>query len=63
MNLKKGLVLYILGHVLTAFCILCMLNQIKLVYGLFRQSNTQSTLDFCPKPTRKETNVPLHKKK
>ena len=32
-------------------------NQIKLVYGPFRQSNMHSTLDFCPRPARKKTNV------
>ena len=42
------------------------LNQIKLVFGPFRQSNMDtldSTLDFCPcRLARKETNVPLHKR-
>ena len=38
-----------------------MLIQFKLVCGPFRQSNMHSTLDFCPRPARKETNVTLHK--
>ena len=38
------------------------LNQLKLVYGLFGQSKIHSTLDFCPRPARKETNDPLHKR-
>ena len=33
-------------------------NQIKLVYGPFGKNNMYSTLDFCPGPARKETNVP-----
>ena len=37
------------------------LIQLKLVYGPFRQSNMHSTLDFCPRPARKERNVPLHR--
>ena len=37
------------------------LNQLKLVYGPLGQSNMNSTLDFCPRPARKETNVPLNK--
>ena len=37
-------------------------NKIKLVYGPFGQSNMPSTLDFCPRPTREETNVPLDKR-
>ena len=32
------------------------------VYGPFWQSIMQSTLDFCPRPARKETSVPLHKR-
>ena len=35
---------------------------LKLAYGPFGQSNMQNTLDFCLRPARKETNVPLHKK-
>ena len=35
---------------------------LKLVDGPFGQSNIHSTLDFFPRPARKETNVPLHKK-
>ena len=38
------------------------LIQLKLVYGPFGQSNMHSTLDFCPRPARKETNVPLQKR-
>ena len=38
------------------------LNQIKLVYGPFGQNNMHSTLDFCPRPARKEANVPLNKR-
>ena len=30
--------------------------------GLFGQSNMHSTLDIFPRPARKETNVPLHKR-
>ena len=30
------------------------LKRIKLVYGPFRQSNMHSTLDFCPRPAKKE---------
>ena len=36
-----------------------LLNQLKLVYGLFGQRNVHSTLDFCPRQARKEANVPL----
>ena len=36
-----------------------LLIQFKLVYGPFGQSNMHSTLDFCPRPARKETNVLL----
>ena len=36
-----------------------MLNQIKLVYKPFGQRNIDSALEFCPRPARKETNVPL----
>ena len=39
-----------------------LLIQYKLVYGLFGQSNMNSTLDYCPRPARKETNVPLNKR-
>jgi hypothetical protein len=34
----------------------------KIVYGPFGKSSMQSTLDFCPRPARKETNVPLNKR-
>ena len=36
-----------------------LLIQFKLVYGPIGPSNILSTLDFCPKPVRKETNVQL----
>ena len=36
-----------------------LLNQLKLVYRQFGQSNMHSTLDFCLRPARKETNLPL----
>ena len=36
-----------------------LLNQLKLVYGPFGQSNMHSTLDFCSRSARKESNVPL----
>ena len=39
-----------------------MLNQIKLVYGPFGQTNMDSILDFCFRPVRKEKNVPVHKR-
>ena len=39
-----------------------MLIQFKLVYGLFGQSNMHSTINFCPRPARKENNVLLHKR-
>ena len=35
-----------------------LLNQFKLVYGLFGQSNMHIT--FCPSKAWKETNVHLH---
>ena len=38
-----------------------LLLQFKLVYRPFGQSNMHSTLDFCPRPARKQTNVPLRK--
>jgi hypothetical protein len=38
------------------FCLL--LNRFKLVYGPFWQNNMCSTLDFCYRPAREETNVP-----
>ena len=38
-----------------------LLIQFNLVYGLFGQSNMHSTFDFCPRPAKKEANVPLHK--
>ena len=31
-----------------------------LVYGPFGECNMHSTLDFCPRPTWKEINVPLY---
>ena len=37
-----------------------LLNQLKLVYGPFGQSNMNSVLDICPRPAREETNVHLH---
>ena len=37
-----------------------LLIQFQLVYGPFGQSNMLSTLDFCPRPDRKETNIQLH---
>ena len=39
-----------------------LLIQIKLVYGLFGQSNMHSTLDSWPRPDRRDTNVPLDKR-
>ena len=33
------------------------LIQFKLLYGPFGQSSMQSTLDFCPRPARKETSL------
>ena len=36
-----------------------LLVQSKLVYAPFGQDNIYSTLDFCPRPARKETNVLL----
>ena len=35
-------------------------SQLKLVYGPFGQNNTHKTLDFCPRSTRKITNVPIN---
>ena len=32
-----------------------LLNQFKLVYGPFWQSNMHRTFDFCPRPAKKET--------
>ena len=32
-----------------------LLIQFKLVYGPFRKSKINSTLDFCPRPSKKET--------
>ena len=47
--------------------VLCMLstllNQLKLVYRQFGQSNIHSTLDFSLRPASKETNLPLHIKR
>ena len=37
-----------------------LLIQFELVYRPFGRSNMQSILDFCPRPAKKETNVPLH---
>ena len=42
-------------------CDCCLLIQFKLVYEPFVQRNMHSTVDFCPRPTRNDTNVPLHK--
>ena len=39
-----------------------LLIQSKLVYGRFGLNNMHSTLDLCPRPARKETNAPLHKR-
>ena len=39
-----------------------LLIKFKLVYGPFGQSNMDSTLDFFPRPARKEMNVPLLKR-
>ena len=44
------------------FLLSTLLIQLKLVYGPFGQSNKYSTLDFCPRPARKETNVPISKR-
>ena len=50
------------AYILEQQCLLStFLNQLKLVYGLFGQSNLHNAIDFCPRPDRKETNVPLHK--
>ena len=38
-----------------------LLIELKLVHGPFGRSNMHSTLDFCPRPAMKETNVPLLK--
>ena len=37
------------------------LDPVKLVYGPFGQANMHSTLDFCPRPARKEMNLPPNK--
>ena len=44
-------------HLLSTFLI-----QFKLVYGPFWQGNIDSTLNFYPRPERKETNAPLQKR-
>ena len=36
--------------------------QFKLVHGPFGQGTMHSILDLCPRPSRKEKNVPLHKR-
>ena len=36
---------------------------LSLVYDPFEQSKIHSTLDFCLRPARKETNIPLHKRR
>ena len=38
-----------------------LMNKFKLDNWLFGQSNMHHLLDFYPRPTWKETNVPLHK--
>ena len=38
-----------------------LLIQFKLVYGPFGQSKMHSTLAFCQRQSKNETNVPLHK--
>ena len=46
----------------TIICPVANFGDQSLVYGPFGQSITFTvTLDFCPRPARKETNVPLHK--
>ena len=37
-------------------------DQFELVYGLVGQTIMHITLDFCRRPVRKETNIPLHKR-
>ena len=39
-----------------------LLIRFKLVYGRYGQTNMHSTLDFCSRLARMETNAPLHKK-
>ena len=39
-----------------------LLIQLKLVYWPLEQRNMHSSLDFCPRLARKETNVPLPKR-
>ena len=39
-----------------------LLIQFKLVYVPFGQSKMHLMLDFCPRPARKERNVPLYKR-
>ena len=39
-----------------------LLIKFTLVYGPLGQSKMHSILDFCPRPARKEINVPLHKR-
>ena len=51
MGLNLG---YLLKNVLLYFA--------KPVYGPFGMRNMYSTLDFRPRPARKETNVPLNKR-
>ena len=46
----------------SSYCLLsALLNWFKLVYGPLGQSNMPNMLYFCPRPARKETNVPLYK--
>ena len=51
---------YIVMTVSSQCLLFTLLSQLKLVYGLFGQSNMHSTLNICPRTARKETNVPLH---
>ena len=52
----------LIERVLAGVMLSTLMSQLKLVYEPFGQSNMHSTLDFCPTPARKESNVPLDKR-
>ena len=54
---------YLLGQKALSSCWLLYWSSLNyLVYPPFGQSNIYSTLDFCLRPARKETNVPITKR-
>ena len=54
--------IYILDSKLLVPVLSTLLIKFILGFGPLGQSNMYSTYDFCPRPARKETSVPRHKR-